>query len=261
LELLAIDSVAVGPLPLGHGAVKAAHGMLPLPAPATVELLKGMRVLPVDEPFETVTPTGAALLSTWSQSDAPSPTAGRLQRTGYGFGQHRYASRPNLLRALLLESAVEPAGDECLVLECNLDDTVPELLGSLATRLLSVGALDAFLTPVQMKKQRPGTLLTVLCRPGQREALLDLIFRESTTFGIREHPVRRTILARRQEEVATPFGKVRVKIGEWQGRVITRAPEHDDCARLAQQAGVAVRAVYEAALTAAGSRLKSQGGL
>lgn len=250
LELLAIDRVAVGPLPLGHGTVKCAHGVLPVPAPATVELLKGMRVRPLDEPFELVTPTGAALLSAW-QSPAPLPDNTRLVRAGHGFGHHRLESHPNLLRALLLECSPEPNRDECLVLECNLDDTVPELIGNLTASLLAAGALDAFLTPVQMKKQRPGTLLTVLCRREQRESICALIFRESTTFGIREYPVQRTVLQRRHEEVATPYGKVRVKIGEWQGRVITRAPENDDCALLARQAGVSVRAVYEAALSAA----------
>ncbi len=251
LELLAIDAVTVGPLPLGHGTVKAAHGILPVPAPATVELLKGMSVMAADEPFEMVTPTGAALLGTWTNPNSIPSTGGRLQRAGHGFGHHRLSSRPNLLRALLLESTPKSGADECLVLECNLDDTVPELLGSMLTGVLTAGALDAFLTPVQMKKQRPGTLLTVLCRPEIRETMLDLIFRESTTFGIREYPVRRTILQRREEEITTPFGKVRVKIGEWKGQVVTRAPEHDDCVRLARPAGVPVRAVYEAVLGAA----------
>ncbi len=250
LELLAIDAVSVGPLPLGHGTVKSAHGILPVPAPATVELLKGMQVMPADEPFELVTPTGAALLGDWSMNSSQ-PAGGRLRRAGHGFGHHRLSSRPNLLRALLLESTPEPETDQCLALECNLDDTIPELLGSLITSLLAAGALDAFLTPVLMKKQRPGTLLTVLCRPQLRANLLDIIFRESTTFGIREYPVQRTILQRREEDIATPFGKVRIKTGEWQGQVVTRAPEHDDCVRLARQAGVPVRTVYEAALGAA----------
>lgn len=253
MELLAIDAVAVSPLPLGHGTVKSAHGVLPVPTPATVELLKGMKVVPADDPFELVTPTGAALLSAWVSRDFPA-AGGRLQRAGHGFGHHRLTSRPNLLRALLLESPKETGADECLVLECNLDDTVPELLGSLTTRLLAAGALDTYLTPVQMKKQRPGTLLSVLCRKEQREAMIDLIFGESTTFGVREYPVQRTTLQRRQEEIDTPYGKVRVKIGEWKGRIVTRAPEHDDCARAAQQAGVSVRAVYEAAVIAANRR-------
>ncbi len=250
LELLAIDRVIVGTLPLGHGTVKSAHGILPVPAPATLELLKGMKVAPADEPFELVTPTGAALLGAWA-SPATAADCGRLQRAGHGFGHHRLNSRPNLLRALLLESMPEADHDECLVLECNLDDTIPELLGSLTTSLLAAGALDVFLTPVQMKKQRPGALLTVLCRPEQRDSMCDLIFRESTTFGIREHSVRRTVLPRREEEVVTPYGKVRVKTGEWQGRIVTRAPEHDACVLRARQAGVSVRAVYEAAVLAA----------
>ncbi len=251
LELLSVDAVSVSPLPLGYGTVKSAHGILPVPAPATVELLKGMQVVPADEPFELVTPTGAALLGAWATPGSVPPADGRLVRAGHGFGRHPLTSRPNVLRALLMESAPKSSADTCLVLECNLDDTVPELLGNLLSGLLEAGALDVFLTPVQMKKQRPGTLVTVLCRPGDRERLLDLIFGESTTFGVREYPVRRTILPRRMEAVATPHGKVRVKLGEWKGRIVTRAPEHEDCVRLAHRAGVPVRAVYEAALAAA----------
>jgi len=250
LELLAIDSVTVSPLPLGHGTVRTVHGVLPVPAPATVELLKGMNIVPADEPFELVTPTGAALLSTWTRHKSI-PAGLRLQRVGHGFGHHPLTSRPNVLRAMLLESQpADTRNDECLVLECNLDDTIPELIGSLTTRLLTAGALDAFLTPVQMKKQRPGILLTVLCRREQREAMIDLIFMECTTFGIREYLVQRTTLERRHEEIETAYGKVRVKTGAWKGRIITRAPEHDDCARLAQQAGVSIRVVYEAAVQA-----------
>ena len=254
LELLSINAVAVSTLPLGHGTVTTVHGVLPVPAPATVELLQGMSVTPADESFELVTPTGAALLSTWTSHEqrVPArPDSGRLQRVGHGFGHHPLTSRPNLLRAMIMD--YDPAAaptDECLMLECNLDDTIPELLGSLTTQLLTAGALDTFLIPVQMKKQRPGILLTVLCRREHREALIDLIFKESTTFGIREYPVQRTILQRKHEKVTTPYGKVRVKTGTWQGQIITRAPEHDDCVCLAQQAGVSIRAVYEAAAQA-----------
>lgn len=247
LELLGVDKVAVSPLPIGHGIIASVHGTLPAPAPATLALLQGMAVQPLNEPFELVTPTGAALLSVWSAAAGALPP-GRLLRIGQGFGHHQLHSRPNLLRAMLLESDVpKSCADECLVLECNLDDSIPELLGSLLTALYAAGALDAFFTPLLMKKQRPGNLLTVLCHKQDRATLLDLIFKESTTFGIREYPVQRTTLVRRLETIATPYGKVRVKIGEWQGRVITRSPEHADCLKLAQQSGLPVRVVYEAA--------------
>ncbi|MBU0714293.1 MAG: nickel pincer cofactor biosynthesis protein LarC [Verrucomicrobia bacterium] len=254
LERLGVAGVSVGPLPLGHGTVVCAHGILPVPAPATVELLKGFTVAPTDEPFELVTPTGAALLTTCKTLET-FPPGSRILKVGQGFGHRTLNGRPNVLRAMLMESdsvAADadgcPATDTCLVLECNLDDLTPELTGSLMKRLLDAGALDVFLTPVQMKKQRPGILLTVLCRPEQRPTMLDLIFRESTTFGIREYPVQRTVLERRHESVETPFGRVRVKIGRWQGSDITVSPEYEDCRRAAESAGVSVRAVYEAAL-------------
>lgn len=259
LEWLGVTSVSIGPLPLGHGAVECAHGILPLPAPATVELLKGFYVTQVDEPFELVTPTGAALLTTW-QTLKTFPSGSRILKVGQGFGHRALKGRPNILRAMLMESEsivattdaspaadANPATDACLVLECNLDDLTPELAGSLLNRLLDAGALDVFLTPVQMKKQRPGILLTVLCRPDQRESMLDMIFRESTTFGIREHAVQRTLLERRHESVETPFGRIRIKIGRWHGDDITAAPEYEDCLKAAGRIGIPVRVVYEAA--------------
>ena len=248
LEMLGVTGVSVSPLPLGHGTVKCAHGILPVPAPATVELLKGFPVVPADEPFELVTPTGAALLTTCKTLET-FPFGSHILKVGQGVGHRTLNGRPNLLRAMLMDTVSGAESmDACLVLECNLDDLTPELVGALLNQLLDAGALDVFLTPVQMKKQRPGILLTVLCRPEQRPAMLDLIFRESTTFGIREYPVGRTVLERRHEFVETPFGRVRVKIGRWQGADITVSPEYEDCLRAAGIAGVSVRAVYEAAL-------------
>lgn len=251
LHRLGVEQVVVGPLPLGHGLIQCAHGTYPSPAPATVELLKGAAVCEVDEPFETVTPTGAALLTSWRNAEAV-PAGARVVEVAYSFGHRRLNGRPNVLRATLLESAapLAAAPGECLVLECNLDDTTPELVGALTGRLLEAGSLDVYTTPIQMKKQRPGVLLGVLCEPAAREALLDLIFRGCTTFGVREYPVRRTVLARRHETVQTPYGPVRVKIGTWKGEDVTRAPEFEDCAQAAKAHGVSVRAVYEAALRA-----------
>ena len=271
LEMLEVDEIHVGPLPLGSGTVECEHGVLPVPVPATVELLKGHPVVRTDEPFELITPTGAAILTTWAgyHEDGRWGMENREQRTedrrrrigdtqdviintGNGFGHKKLNGRPNLLRAIIIETApgadnVFDTTDPCLVLECNIDDTIPEILGSLSTQLLEKGALDVFTTSVQMKKQRPGTLLTVLCKPGDRETFLEIIFSESTTFGIRETMTQRTILERRHEEVETPYGKVRVKIGLWKGKDITRSPEHDDCVRCAGLHNVPVRTVYEAA--------------
>lgn len=248
LDRLGADAVCVAPLPVGSGTVECAHGVYPTPAPATCRLLEGMPIVVTPEPVELVTPTGAALLATWRSLERPPPGA-RMLRSGYGFGQRTLQSRPNALRATLLESpAADLPGAECLVLECEVDDTIPELVGALVPRLLEAGALDAYVTPVQMKKQRPGVLLTVLAEVEQREALLDLVFRGCTTFGVREHLVTRTMLDRRIERVTTPFGDIRVKIGSWRGEDITRAPEMDDCLAAAAAAAVSVRAVYDAVL-------------
>ncbi|MDD4871055.1 MAG: nickel pincer cofactor biosynthesis protein LarC [Kiritimatiellae bacterium] len=257
LEMLGVDSVIAGPLPLGHGTVECAHGILPLPAPAVVELLKNHPVVQIDEPFETVTPTGAALLTTWKEI-LPSHSSGSqtILRTGLGYGHHKFNNRPNTLRATLLKSAGtdEAHHDECLVLECNLDDIIPEIIGSLTQKLMDHGALDVFTLPIQMKKQRPGTLLTVLCKVPDRDRMIEMIFTETTTFGIREHLVQRTILERRYTEVKTPYGKIRIKVGTWKGRDITFSPEHSDCVKCAEKHGVAVKTVYEKAIKAIGRK-------
>jgi len=258
LVLLGVDCVRVGELPLGTGTTRGSHGVLPLPVPAVVELLQGHPVRQTRQTRELVTPTGAALLMTW-QKELPDPpdVPWTPQTSGYGLGSRELDGCANLLRATLCQGTDSPCGatqsEICTVLECNLDDTVPELLGSLTLKLLERGALDVFTTAVQMKKQRPGTLLTVLCQPGSEDAFKNIIFTESTTFGIREYGVTRTLLPRRHVEVQTDYGAVRIKIGTWQGRDITRAPEHDDCVRCAAQHGVPVRAVYEEALRRAGA--------
>ena len=247
LDRLAVDDVAVAPLPIGCGTVECAHGIYPTPAPATAWLLRDSAVVQTDEPFELVTPTGAALLTTW-RSLALVPPGSRLVQIGYGFGHRTLNGRPNVLRAMLFEPPVESEGDSCLVLECHVDDTTPELIGQFTEKALAAGALDVYTTGVQMKKQRPGTLVTILCRLDDREAVLDLLFRETTTFGVRESVSQRTTLKRRMETVETPFGPVRVKVGTWRGDDVTVAPEMDDCIRLASEAGVSTRSVYEAAL-------------
>jgi uncharacterized protein (TIGR00299 family) protein len=251
LHRLGVDQIAVAPLPIGRGTVTCAHGVLPLPAPATVELLTGFPVYAVDETRETVTPTGAALLTTWKTHAMP-PACGCWEKVGHGLGNAVLNNRPNLLRAFLYREIVEAGGtDDAVVLECNLDDMTPELIAPLTPRLLEKGALDAFVTPVFMKKQRPGMLLTVLCKPETREELIDLLFQESTTFGIREHRVARTVLARHFETVQTPYGPVRIKVGVWKDRPVTQSPEFADCIAVAEKAGVPVKMVYQAALAAA----------
>ncbi len=247
LSLLDVDRVGFSPLPAGHGTITCAHGTLPNPAPATMALLQGFPMVRVDEPFELVTPTAAALLSTWAGSSLP-PAGSTIGAIGHAFGHRKLNSRPNLLRATLMESSANHnSSDDCLVLETNIDDTTPELVGALTQKLLASGAFDVFTTSIQMKKQRPGMLLTVLCAPSRRETLLDLIFTESTTFGVREYMTRRTMLERKWEPITTPYGQVRVKLGQWHGKTVTASPEYDDCLTLAEKTGAPLRTIYESA--------------
>ena len=255
LSMLKIDIVSVDPLPVGTGYVDCEHGRLPVPVPATIELLKGHPIEKTEEPFELVTPTGAALLTTWKDSlpNSADNKSTIIKDTGVGFGQRKLKNRINMLRAVMMVSSDTNAGnsneqaDICIVIESNLDDITPELIGSLCDKLLKEGALDVFTTAVQMKKQRPGCLLTVLSTPADKERLIEIIFQESTTFGVREYATKRTILQRRHETIETEYGNVRIKIGSLNGKDITRSPEHSDCLACAEKQNVAVRTVYDAA--------------
>jgi uncharacterized protein (TIGR00299 family) protein len=255
LEQLGVSGVACGPLPAGTGTIRCAHGEMPNPAPATQELLAGMPVTQTQEPFELVTPTGAALLRTWCHTLAPLPATATLIRSAYGFGSRKLSGRPNVLRATLLGEAApsaaaeEDAGADLVVLETNLDDCNPEWLGALTGDLLERGALDVWHTPIVMKKGRPGTLLGVLAPAAQAAALRERIFRSTTTFGIRYYPVQFEALERRFETARTPWGDVPVKVGSLRGDAITRSPEHAACAALARERGLTARQVYEAAKT------------
>jgi uncharacterized protein (TIGR00299 family) protein len=248
LHKLDVDDVSIRSLPQGHGTIECAHGTYPNPAPATLRMLEDFPVAEVDEPFELVTPTGAALLASWRTAETPA-RGSRPVKTTYSFGHRKLKGRPNLLRATLYKSSEDKTADECLVLECNLDDTTPELVGCLFDQLLDSGALDVFTTAVSMKKQRPGIVLTVLCLPSDRDRMLDLIFNESTTFGVREHLTKRAVLERSFESVDTPFGSVRIKIGLRNGLVVTASPEIEDCRKCAEEGGVPVKNVYDAALS------------
>jgi len=257
LRLLGVAGIGVGPLPCGTGSIQCAHGVMPNPAPATLALLAGLEVCQTDEPFELVTPTGAALLATWCAELRTPPTSGRVACTGFGFGRRELDNRANVLRATLLEGeekcdrsngAVGTSGSSLLVLETNLDDCNPQWIGELIARLLARGALDVWAQPVTMKKGRPGIVLGVLAAPEAAETLREEIFRATTTFGIRSYAVAREMLERRFETVSTPFGPVRVKVGSRAGQVLVRTPEFEDCARQARRHDVAPRQVYEAAV-------------
>lgn len=258
LHKLDVSGVSIRNLPQGHGTIECAHGTYPNPAPATLRLLQHFPVVEVDEPFELVTPTGAALLAVWRTAASPLAESCAAQ-TAYSFGHRTLNHRPNLLRATLYEplgsAKTSPAEDEILVLETNLDDTTPELVGCLFDLLLDEGALDVFTAPVLMKKQRQGILLTVLCMPSDRERLLDLIFRESTTFGVRERLERRTVLARTFTSVKTKYGVVKVKRGAYKGVWITHSPELENCRALARENGVTVEQVYRETIIQLGEEL------
>ena len=256
LRQLNVAGVSVGPLPCGIGIIQCAHGAMPNPAPATLELLAGMEISQTDEPFELVTPTGAALLGTWCAELKRPPVTAQVICAGLGFGRRELHGRPNVLRATLLEGIASGRSgrsdqfDESslVVLETNLDDCNPQWIGDLISRLLARGALDAWATPVTMKKGRPGIMLGVLTAEEQAGALRELIFRATTTFGIRSYAVTREMLDRRFETVKTPFGLVRVKVGSRKGEELVRTPEFEDCAKLARARDITPRQVYDAAV-------------
>ncbi len=247
-EMLGAEAVALSPLPVGSGTVRCAHGILPIPAPATAALLAAgnLPVADCDEPFELLTPTGAALLVSWPKRG---PTgAARVLATADSFGQRRLLRRPNLLRAMLMEDSAESVPqpdcpDRAILLECNLDDITGEVVGPLTEKLLSTGALDVWTEPVFMKKQRPGVKLCVLAAPSGRERLAELIFEESTTFGIRFFPVEREVLDREPVRLETPLGEAVFKVGRRRGRVLSVKPELEDCRRIAAASGLPLKTV------------------
>ena len=249
IDTLAADRIVSSALNTGSGTVQTSHGRLPVPAPATLKLLEGVPVYATDVQGELVTPTGALLVAGHAGSFGPMPRMTVL-RIGYGAGQRDVPGQPNVLRAILGEESGSGRGDRVLVMECNIDDMNPQFLGGLIERALGAGALDVFFGPVQMKKNRPGTLVTVLARPEARDVILDLLFRETTTIGVRFHEVERECLSREWTTVATRYGPVRVKVARRGPAVMNAAPEYDDCAALAADAHVAVREVHAAAIQA-----------
>ena len=236
------------PLNVGSGSVTMSHGTFPVPAPATARLVTGVPVYGAGE-GELLTPTGALLVTSHVTAYGPLPAL-RIDKTGHGAGSRDTPGRPNVLRLLVGEEAQASSSERVLVLETEVDDTAPQLLGPLIDALLAAGALDAFFTPVQMKKGRPGVLVTVLAPPERREAIEELLFRETTTLGVRRQEWERTALERATATVATPYGDVRIKIGRRGGIVYNAWPEFEDCQRLAAEKGVAVKEVLAAALAA-----------
>ena len=246
LDDLGIERIECSALPTGNGTVVCEHGLMPVPAPATAELLKGVPIRPSNEQGELLTPTGAAILTTVAQRFGAMP-AMRIERIGLGAGTRDTKGLPNVVRVLIGEAGVETEQDAVAVLEANLDDAPGEWIGHCITRLLDGGALDAYWVPIHMKKGRPGVVLTAICEPARIEELEAVIFAETTTFGIRRTTMQRSKLARRHETVQTPFGAIRIKLGERSGQVVTAAPEYEDCVAAAKEANVALREVMNAA--------------
>ena len=246
---LDLDEVVIRSLPFGHGTIQCEHGVYPNPAPATVSILEGFPIEAVDEPFELVTPTGAALISQWRTGSCP-PSEAQSIKSVYSFGQRTLSNRPNLLRATIYENASDQTSTSCDIIECNLDDMTPELIGVLTERLFEKKALDVTTQSIMMKKQRPGVLLQVLCESNNRKVLTDLIFKESTTFGVRYHRVDRDILKRSFEDVDTVYGKVRIKVGYRNNELSSASPEMDDCIKISEETGKSVEVIYRAALVA-----------
>ncbi len=255
IHRLGIERVEISPLFEGRGWVECAHGRLPIPAPATLEILRGVELAGVEVPHEFVTPTGAALACEFAHGFGARPAL-RIDRIGYGVATRCLPEYPGLLRAIVGEA--DPAlgdgfgRDRVAVIETNLDDLTPELAGALVNRVLDAGALDATLVPVQMKKGRPGFRLEVLVAPERAGAVADVVFVESTAFGLRLGEVSRLVLRREWRDVETAHGVVRVKLG-WKGaRLLQASPEYESCEAVARAAGVPLRAVYEAATRALG---------
>lgn len=247
---LGIDEWVCSPINVGGGTVQCAHGRLPVPAPATVELLKGILIYSTGVDKELTTPTGAAIAKTLVSRFGPIP-AFRIEASGYGAGTRDFPSHANVLRLTVgesveTESAATP--EMVAVLEANIDDLNPQVFGYVMDKLLDTGALDVFGTPVQMKKNRPGMLLTVLSRTEDAQRLAKLIFAETTTLGIRMREERREVLVRRAETVKTQWGEVRVKIGNLNGTVTNYAPEYEDCRRIASEHGVPLKTVMQEAI-------------
>jgi pyridinium-3,5-bisthiocarboxylic acid mononucleotide nickel chelatase len=249
-ELLGIDEFACSAFDVGGGQVKTAHGLLPVPAPATAELLRGAPVYTSGIARELVTPTGAAIATTLSTRFAEAPEM-TLRAIGYGAGSADLKEKPNVLRLLIGENSVAEPGEHwdapVTVVETNLDDMSPQIYGYFVERALEAGALDVFSAPVQMKKNRPGLLVTLLAEPVNVSRLIDLIFRETTTIGVRTHEVRRKTLDREFLPVTTPFGEVRMKISRMNGSILNAAPEYDDCRRIAAERGIPLKQVIAAA--------------
>ena len=256
-DLLKIDRFVCSPLHVGSGMIQMAHGRFPVPPPAVAELLTGVPFYATDIQGELLPPTGAAIITTVCSEFGPIPHM-KTDVAGYGAGTREYKDFPNVLRVLIGETEEDGATDERLwMLETNIDDMSPQLLGHVMDRAFELGALDCYFTPVQMKKNRPAVLLSVLCGADQKESLMNLLFTETTTLGVRSYEVRRRALRRSMVRVETQYGPIDVKVGHLNGRVVNEMPEFEQVRAAANKAGVPLKIVEDAVRIATRDRDKS----
>jgi pyridinium-3,5-bisthiocarboxylic acid mononucleotide nickel chelatase len=250
-ELLGIERFVCSPLHVGSGTVEIAHGRFPIPPPAVVSLLRGAPIYSSEVKGELVTPTGAAIIKAVTQEFGPLP-AMLVRSIGYGAGAREYQEFPNALRVVIGETADPPAEkvERLMMLETNIDDMSPQVFGYVMDKAFELGALDCYFTPVQMKKNRPGTLVSILCNPAQQETLCEMLLVETTTLGVRSYEVERVALARAMVKVETPYGAINVKEARMAGRLLRAMPEYEQCRSAALEAGVTLREVEQAALKA-----------
>ena len=245
-DLLKIERFVCSPLHVGSGMIQMAHGRFPVPPPAVAELLKGVPFYSTDIQGELLTPTGAAIITTVCKEFGPIPQMA-TEVTGYGAGTRQYPDFPNVLRVMVGETEVnEAAGERLLMIETNIDDLSPQILGHVMDRAFELGALDCYFTPVHMKKNRPGVLLSVLCERDRKQALMDLLFTETTTLGVRSYEVERRALRRSVTRVETLYGPIDVKVAHLNGNVVNEMPEFEQVRTAAVKAGVAVKIVEDA---------------
>lgn len=246
-EMLGIENFVASSLNLGSGTIEIAHGKFPVPPPAVAELVRGIPVHSSEDTGELVTPTGAAIISTLCEGYGTLPEI-KIEQIGYGAGTRDRKGSPNVIRLILGETictTISPsrAVEKLVVLESNIDDASPQTLGFAMERAFEANALDCWFTPIQMKKDRPATLLSVLCEPSDVESIQQVLFRETTTLGIRQREVERVSLERTSETLSTEFGEVQVKISQLDGKVLTRKPEFDDLKRIASETGEPLRSI------------------
>jgi pyridinium-3,5-bisthiocarboxylic acid mononucleotide nickel chelatase len=249
IESLDVGEIHFSQLVDGQGSIHCAHGEYPIPSPATIEILTGLPLSQIAVPFELITPTGAALVAEFQSSVGTFPAIQPI-KTGYGLGSRDLAERANVLRAILGEKIISSGPERLIEIEATIDDMTPEFLGAAIEKIREAGAAEAFFSSVQMKKSRPGILLTTLCRPDQLAEVQEIILRHTSTFGVRYREVDRLALDRTFVSVTTPYGTLAIKLGMLRGEVIQVAPEFEDCRKAAEKAGIPIKTVYDAAVQA-----------